>query len=259
MCWLGSWLLGVPIHDDSLLTCVYILCIRPGLTRILWVTSIREGHGSYSGSPVFLSTLFHLRESGRIRPHSKRPARTTTWPSPIWPILGTLRVLLKFIDIDIIPGWWYTYPSEKYEFVNWDDDIPNWMESHESHVPNHQPDSPDYICISLYIPSVFFANEVVPLRDSDERSSPGRRLICAWSWAPQTHRNWWSLSRWGSRIWNCWAIWMGTGGNDEFNGSSIKLFMDIHGLSMGQTWTNQSYLIPSSRFEQVPGCLRVQF
>ena len=22
------------------------------------------------------------------------------------------------------PGWWYTYPSEKYEFVSWDDDIP---------------------------------------------------------------------------------------------------------------------------------------
>ena len=21
--------------------------------------------------------------------------------------------------------WWYTYPSEKYEFVSWDDDIPN--------------------------------------------------------------------------------------------------------------------------------------
>ena len=25
----------------------------------------------------------------------------------------------------IYPGWWYTYPSEKYEFVSWDDDIPN--------------------------------------------------------------------------------------------------------------------------------------
>ena len=24
-----------------------------------------------------------------------------------------------------ITGWWYTYPSEKYEFVSWDDDIPN--------------------------------------------------------------------------------------------------------------------------------------
>jgi hypothetical protein len=21
-------------------------------------------------------------------------------------------------------GWWYTYPSEKYDFVSWDDDIP---------------------------------------------------------------------------------------------------------------------------------------
>jgi hypothetical protein len=22
-------------------------------------------------------------------------------------------------------AWWLTYPSEKYEFVSWDDDIPN--------------------------------------------------------------------------------------------------------------------------------------
>jgi hypothetical protein len=25
----------------------------------------------------------------------------------------------------IMAGWWYTYPSEKYEFVSWDDEIPN--------------------------------------------------------------------------------------------------------------------------------------
>jgi len=25
-------------------------------------------------------------------------------------------------------GWWLTYPSEKYEFVSWDDDTPNMME-----------------------------------------------------------------------------------------------------------------------------------
>ena len=31
-----------------------------------------------------------------------------------------------------------TYPSEKYEFVSWDDEIPNWMESHKIHVPNQQ-------------------------------------------------------------------------------------------------------------------------
>ena len=28
----------------------------------------------------------------------------------------------------IVSGWWYTYPSEKYEFVSWDDDIPNIWE-----------------------------------------------------------------------------------------------------------------------------------
>ena len=33
-------------------------------------------------------------------------------------------------------GWWLTYPSEKYEFVSWDDDIPDiWKNT--SHVPNH--------------------------------------------------------------------------------------------------------------------------
>ena len=25
-------------------------------------------------------------------------------------------------------GWWYTYPSEKYDFVSWDDEIPNIWE-----------------------------------------------------------------------------------------------------------------------------------
>jgi hypothetical protein len=31
-------------------------------------------------------------------------------------------------DLDILSGWWYTYPAEKYdEFVS-DDEIPNWME-----------------------------------------------------------------------------------------------------------------------------------
>ena len=39
--------------------------------------------------------------------------------------------------------WLVVYlPPEKYEFVSWDDDIPNWMQSHKSHVPNHQPDKP---------------------------------------------------------------------------------------------------------------------
>ena len=39
-----------------------------------------------------------------------------------------------------IPGWWLGHPSEKYEFVNWDDDIPNTWEN-KIDVPNHQPDN----------------------------------------------------------------------------------------------------------------------
>ena len=53
----------------------------------------------------------------------------------------------------IKPGWWYTYPSEKYEFVSWDDDIPNIWKS-KSHVPNHQPDIiSHYITTNIYKPN----------------------------------------------------------------------------------------------------------
>ena len=35
----------------------------------------------------------------------------------------------------IITGWWYTYPSEKYEFVSWDDDIHNIWENEKCSKP----------------------------------------------------------------------------------------------------------------------------
>jgi len=35
-------------------------------------------------------------------------------------------------------GWWLSHPSEKYEFVSWDDEIPNIWKN-KIHVPNHQP------------------------------------------------------------------------------------------------------------------------
>ena len=39
-------------------------------------------------------------------------------------------------------GGKYTQPSEKYEFVNWDDETPNLWKN-KIHVPNHHP---DYVC-----------------------------------------------------------------------------------------------------------------
>ena len=34
------------------------------------------------------------------------------------------------------PGWWYTYPFEKDDFVSWDDEIPNGK---TRNVRKHQP------------------------------------------------------------------------------------------------------------------------
>ena len=48
---------------------------------------------------------------------------------------------MGYWHIPTITGWWYTYPSEKYDFVSWDDDIPKIngeiVQSCSSH---HQPD-----------------------------------------------------------------------------------------------------------------------
>ena len=43
--------------------------------------------------------------------------------------------------MQIYTGWWYTYPSEKYEFVSWDDDMPNIWKVIKFHgSSHHQPD-----------------------------------------------------------------------------------------------------------------------
>ena len=46
-----------------------------------------------------------------------------------------ISLIHRWLKSPTCTGWWYTYPSEKYEFVSWDDDIPNWMEIHKIHVP----------------------------------------------------------------------------------------------------------------------------
>ena len=33
--------------------------------------------------------------------------------------------ICNYLRNNMISGWWYTYPSEKYDFVSWDDEIPN--------------------------------------------------------------------------------------------------------------------------------------
>ena len=42
------------------------------------------------------------------------------------------------VFLTLVGGVWYTYPSEKYKFVSWDDYSQD-MEKFKN-VPNHQPD-----------------------------------------------------------------------------------------------------------------------
>ena len=51
----------------------------------------------------------------------------------------SIKLMQDFATIHYVKssGWWYTYPSEKYEFVSCDDDIPNrlWKNKKRSKPP----------------------------------------------------------------------------------------------------------------------------
>ena len=118
-----------------------------------------------------------------------------------------------------ITGWWlYTHPSEKYDFVSWDDDIPNINGNkngnqttnqlgikilrmpYDSLVnpmkspcqPNHQPDqvycwhSPNFFVIIAWIRGT--------------RSSPSPRVQAHASSAMSTQTDWW-------RNYLCLMVW----------------------------------------------------
>ena len=65
-----------------------------------------------------------------------------------WIPQGTLQTLLwqgftkKWNTSVIIKLFWLVvsiYPSEKYDFVSWDDEIPNWMEKYQKVFPIDTP------------------------------------------------------------------------------------------------------------------------
>ena len=59
----------------------------------------------------------------------------------IAPYEDHLRLVLVIAPIyQYSTSLWFQPLWKMMEFVSWDDDIPNWMESHKIHVPNHQPD-----------------------------------------------------------------------------------------------------------------------
>ena len=69
------------------------------------------------------------------------------------------------------PGWWYTYPSAKYEFVSWDDySIPNWMESQSKfHGSSHHLNQWLLTIINYHVPSL---SHTKPMFQSPPTSPP---------------------------------------------------------------------------------------
>ena len=53
----------------------------------------------------------------------------------------------------VLSGWWLTYPSEKYEFVSWDDDIPNIWKVIKFHGSSHH--QPVMVCF-IFVYARFF-------------------------------------------------------------------------------------------------------
>ena len=49
-----------------------------------------------------------------------------------------------------VSGWWYTYPSEKYEFVSWGYEIPNLWKVIKLH-GSKPPTRYTHIYIYIYI------------------------------------------------------------------------------------------------------------
>ena len=54
------------------------------------------------------------------------------------PYLSTIYLLISTSSTQT--GWWYTYPSEKYEFVSWEY-YSQYMEKIIQHIPNYHQQS----------------------------------------------------------------------------------------------------------------------
>ena len=82
-----------------------------------------------------------------------------------------------------LSGSWYTYPSEKYEFVSWDDDIPKLWKNKKCSKP---PSSNIYIFpyIYIYISTIFLFNgwfAYSPFLHADRctQNQPASSYLCA--------------------------------------------------------------------------------
>ena len=106
-------------------------------------------------------------------------------------------------------GWWYTYPSEKYEFVKWDDDIPNILWKNKN-VPNHLPVviiNIPLLVIIIHIPWLSTIKHHYPLKNkkSSSHHEPASLLQPLEVWGSLCHHRRLQRSRADGRLLVPWS------------------------------------------------------
>jgi len=69
------------------------------------------------------------------------------------------------MSVDFPNGWWLTYPSEKYDFVSWNDDIPNIWKHKKCSKPPSLPILDTLQKINSLLVNVDIPNDTKRLKD----------------------------------------------------------------------------------------------
>ena len=92
----------------------------------------------------------------------------------------------------VLSGWWLTYPSEKYEFVSWDDDIPNIWKVIKFHGSSHH--QPVMVCFIFVYARFFLAkNHETWAEVAGYAATPQRIHVASRRQPPAPHR--WAAAR----------------------------------------------------------------
>ena len=84
-----------------------------------------------------------------------------------------------------ITGWWLSHPSEKYEFVSWDYDIPNMMEKIIHSCSSHH--QPDYHYIPPVMESTMFTHKKISLREINHQFYHAKKIPSGQASRGSTH------------------------------------------------------------------------
>ena len=159
-------------------------------TRRVWI--LTESSSTVSQSSLQQPLCITPKHTGwSLHNSQKLPARFISHPiyrhssifHPIF-IAKNNQSFIGSLSSTIIHIWLVVYlPLWKMmEFVSWDDDIPNWMESHKSHVPNHQPVYRSIKSIWRYMksqpdPLIKSSHLPVTTNHQDPPGAPGHRTL----------------------------------------------------------------------------------